>query len=141
MFLAASAHAEDLRPGVLILYPFLRSFPLNRGLLEAEFDTVFMVATEAALLEGAGRLNPVVVVVDLSLSAGDLSGLLRRIGTRAPGAKLLLLSVHDQGTVADSALAAGADAVVLKRCLVTDLMPAVNAVLAGKRYLSSGSSR
>jgi hypothetical protein len=85
MFLAASAHAEDLRPGVLILYPFLRSFPLNRGLLEAEFDTVFMVATEAALLEGAGRLNPVVVVVDLSLSAGDLSGLLRRIGTRARG--------------------------------------------------------
>jgi DNA-binding NarL/FixJ family response regulator len=62
-------------------------------------------------------LNPVVVVVDLSLSAGDLSGLLRRIGARAPGAKLLLLSVHDQGTVADSALAAGADAVVLKRCL------------------------
>jgi DNA-binding NarL/FixJ family response regulator len=111
-----------------------------RGLLEAEFDTVFMVATEAALLEGAGRLNPVVVVVDLSLSAGDLGGLLRRIGARAPGAKLLLLSVHDQATVADSALAAGADAVVLKRCLVTDLMPAVNAVLAGKRYLSSGIS-
>jgi DNA-binding NarL/FixJ family response regulator len=112
-----------------------------RGLLEAEFDTVFMVATEAALLEGAERLNPVVVLVDLSLSAGDLSGLLRRIGARAPGAKLLLLSVHDQGTVADSALAAGADGVVLKRCLVTDLMPAVNAVLAGKRYLSSGISR
>ena len=29
MFLAANAHAEDLRPGVLILYPYLRSFPLN----------------------------------------------------------------------------------------------------------------
>ena len=30
MFLAACAHAEDLRPpGVLILYPYLRSFPLN----------------------------------------------------------------------------------------------------------------
>jgi DNA-binding NarL/FixJ family response regulator len=53
----------------------------------------------------------------------------------------LLLSVHDQGTVADSALAAGADAVVLKRCLATDLVPAINAVLAGKRYLSSAISR
>jgi DNA-binding NarL/FixJ family response regulator len=111
-----------------------------RGLLEMEFDTVFMVATETALLEGAGRLNPVVVVVDLSLAAGDLSGLLRRIGARAPGAKLLLLSVHDEGTIADAALAAGADGVVLKRCLVTDLMPAVHAVLAGKRYRSSGIS-
>jgi len=112
-----------------------------RGLLEMEFDTVFMVATEAALLEGAGRLNPVLVVADLSLAAGDLGGLLHRIGERAPRAKLLLLSVHDEGTVADAALAAGADAVVLKRSLVTDLMPAVAAVLAGGRYLSSGISR
>ena len=47
-----------------------------RGLLETEFDNVFMVATEAALLEGAGRLNPAVVLVDMSLSAGDLNGLL-----------------------------------------------------------------
>jgi DNA-binding NarL/FixJ family response regulator len=30
--------------------------------------------------------------------------------------------------------------VVLKRCLATDLMPAINAVLAGQRYLSPGIS-
>ena len=112
-----------------------------RGLLETEFDTVFMVATEASLLEGAERLNPALVLVDLSLSAGDLSGLLGRIGARAPGAKLLLLSVHDERTVAESALAAGADAVVLKRCLATDLLPAVEAVRAGQRYVSSGILR
>jgi len=38
-------------------------------------------------------------------------------------------------------LAAGADAVVLKRCLVTDLMDAVGAVLAGQRYVSAAISR
>jgi DNA-binding NarL/FixJ family response regulator len=97
-----------------------------------------MVATEASLLEGVGRLNPAVVMVDLSLSAGDLSGLMRRIGARAAGVKVLLLSVHDERTVAESALAAGAHAVVLKRCIATDLMPAVQAVLAGQSYLSSG---
>ena len=97
-----------------------------------------MVATEASLLEGAGRLNPAILMVDLSLSAGDLIGLLRRIGARAPGVKVLLLSVHDERTVADSALAAGADAVVLKRCLATDLMPAVDAVLTGRPYVSPG---
>ena len=112
-----------------------------RGLLETEFDTVFMVATEASLLEGAERLNPALVLVDLSLSAGDLSGLLGRISARAPSAKLLLLSVHDERTVAESALAAGADAVVLKRCLATDLLPAVEAVRAGQRYVSSGILR
>ena len=109
-----------------------------RGLLEAEFDTVFMVATEASLLDGADRLNPAAVVVDLSLSAGNLGGLLARVSDLAPGAKVLVLSVHDERTVADAALAAGADAVVLKRCLSTDLMPAVDAVLKGRRYLSPG---
>jgi len=112
-----------------------------RGLLETEFETVFMVANEASLLEGAERLQPPVVVLDLSLSAGNLRSLLGRIGTRAPNAKVLLLSVHDEPTVAESALAAGADAVVLKRCLATDLMLAVDAVLAGKQYLSPGISR
>jgi DNA-binding NarL/FixJ family response regulator len=112
-----------------------------RGLLEAAFDSVFMVADEAALLEGAARLNPVVVVFDLSLSDGDPNGLFERIGARAPAAKLLLLSVHDERTVAEFALAAGAHAVVLKRCLATDLLPAVDAVLAGERYLSPEIAR
>jgi DNA-binding NarL/FixJ family response regulator len=102
------------------------------------FSCDFMVATEASLLEGAARLNPAVVVLDLSLSAGNLPGLLRGIGAGAPGTKVLVLSVHDERTVADSALAAGADAVLLKRCLATDLMPAIDAVLAGQRYVSQG---
>jgi DNA-binding NarL/FixJ family response regulator len=84
-----------------------------RGLLETEFETVFMVADEASLLEGAGRLRPGMVVVDLSLSSGDMRGLLARVGERAPGSKILVLPVHDQSTVADAALAAGADGVVL----------------------------
>jgi DNA-binding NarL/FixJ family response regulator len=109
-----------------------------RGLLETEFETVFMVATEAALLDGAERLQPAVVVCDLSMSHGDLSGLIARIRTGASRARVLLLSVHDEHTVAAAALAAGADAVVLKRSMGTDLMPAVDAVLAGQTYLSPG---
>lgn len=112
-----------------------------RGLLETEFATVFMVADEASLLEGAGQLKPEVVVLDLTLAAGDLGGLLGRVGARAPGAKVLLLSVHDERTVAESALAAGADAVVLKRSLATDLMPALDAVRDGRPFLSPEITR
>jgi len=109
-----------------------------RGLLETEFDIVFMVATEASLLEGAARLNPAVVVLDLSLSAGDLPRLLSCVAHRAPDARVVVVSVHDERTVAHSAIAAGADAVVLKRCLGTDLMPAVESVLRGRPFLSPG---
>ena len=112
-----------------------------RGLLETEFETVFMVADETSLLEGAERLGPAVVVIDVSLAAGDLGGLLERVSARAPGARILILSVHDDATVAESALRTGADAVVLKRSLATDLMPAVDALLAGKRYLSPGITK
>ena len=112
-----------------------------RGLLEAAFDSVFMVADRAALLEGASRLDADAAVLDLSLSAGDLSGLVERLRARAPRLKLLLLSVHDEGVVADAAMAAGADALVLTRCVATDLLPAVEAVLSGRRYLSPGVPR
>ena len=107
-----------------------------RGLLETEFETVFMVADEASLLEGAGRLNPAIVVLDLSLAHGDLRSLLARLAERSPGSRVLMLTVHDEATVARAALAAGADAVVLKSKLATDLLPAVDALRAGKRYLS-----
>jgi DNA-binding NarL/FixJ family response regulator len=109
-----------------------------RGLLETTFAGVFMVADEASLMEGAARLRPSVVVVDVSLAGGDIVSLLRGIQDRAPAAKVLLLSVHDEPTVAAAALAAGADGLVLKRAISTDLLAAVKDVLAGKRYVSPG---
>ena len=107
-----------------------------RGLLETEFETVFMVADEASLVEGAGRLKPAIVVVDLSLAGGDLRALLSRVAERSPDSKVLMLTVHDEATVAKAALAAGAEGVVLKSRLATDLLPAVDALRGGKRYLS-----
>ena len=112
-----------------------------RGLLEAEFDTVFMVADEASLLEGLGRLSPAIVLVDLSLSDGDMGGLLQRVHTRSPASKIVMLTVHDEPTVAKAALGAGANAVVIKRSLSTDLHPALEALREGKQYLSPGLSK
>jgi DNA-binding NarL/FixJ family response regulator len=88
------------------------------------------------LIEGAVRLQPTVIVMDLSYAAGNLSDLMQELRHQAPLAKLLLLSVHDEPTVTNSADAAGADGFVVKRALATDLMPAIDAVLAGQRYSS-----
>jgi two-component system secretion response regulator SsrB len=105
-----------------------------RGLLANAFSRVFVVADQTSLMEGAERLSPTLVVVDVSLAQGDIGDLLRSIHDRAPAARVLLLSVHDEPTVADAAFAAGADGVVLKRAIATDLLPAVDALLAGRRY-------
>src|SRR5262249_36107955 len=105
-----------------------------RGLLETAFGAVFMVADANSLAEGAARIQPVLVVVDLGLAGGDLPQLLKTLRKRAPVAKVLLLSVHDEPAVAAEALEAGADGLVFKRTIATDLLPAVDAVLAGGHY-------
>ena len=56
------------------------------GLLEAAFGQVFMVADEPSLMEGAARLRPSVFVIDLSLAAGNLAGMLSKLRERAPEA-------------------------------------------------------
>jgi DNA-binding NarL/FixJ family response regulator len=99
-----------------------------RGLLETAFGTVIMVADEASLLDGAGRLRPDVAVVDLSLAQHSGLGWLLALRQRCPELKVIVLSVHDESAVRQAALEAGADAFVLKRAIVTDLMAAVDRV-------------
>ena len=110
-----------------------------RGLLETVFGTVVMVADEASLLEGAVRLRPEVAVVDVSLARDSGLGWLRAVRRRCPDLKIIVLSVHDEESVRSAALAAGADAFVLKRAIVTDLLPAVETVRStGSVTVSTG---
>ena len=99
-----------------------------RGLLETTFGTVVMVADEASLLDTAGRLRPEVAVIDLSLARDSGLGWLSAIRQRCPGLKVIVLSVHDEQAVRRAAMEAGADAFVLKREIVTELLNAVEFV-------------
>jgi DNA-binding NarL/FixJ family response regulator len=108
-----------------------------RGLLETTFRAVVMVADEVSLLESASRLQPVLAVVDFSLARRQNIGWLRELRARCPQLKVIVLSVHDELTVREAALAAGADGFVLKRAIATDLLPAVDAVLSGSRFFTN----
>ncbi len=110
------------------------------GLLETTFNQVFLVTDKSSLIEGAGRLQPGVIVMDLSYAAGDLSGLMRELRDHAPAAKLLLLGVHDEPTILAAAIAAGADGFVVKHSIGRDLMPAIDALLAGRHYFDSSAA-
>ena len=102
-----------------------------RGLLETAFATVVMVADEASLIEGAGRLGPDLAVVDLSLARDSGLGWLRAVRAGCPDLKVIVLSVHDEETVRRAAMEAGADAFVLKRAIATELLTAVDALRRG----------
>ena len=53
---------------------------------------------------------------------------MKAVRQRCPGLKVVALSVHDEEAVRLAAMAAGADAFVLKRAIATDLLPAVERV-------------
>jgi DNA-binding NarL/FixJ family response regulator len=102
-------------------------------LLGTLFKTVVMVADESSLQESAPRLQPDVVVADLSLAHDRSLAWLRRLRQCYPNMKLVVLSVHDEPSVRRAAMDAGADGFVLTRAIATDLLPAVEAVLARGR--------
>ena len=112
-----------------------------RGLLETTFDAIVMVADEKSLLESVERLQPMMAVVDLSLARRDSLRWLQQLRERYPNLKLILLSVHSEASVCQSALAAGANGYVLKCTVATELLPAIDAVLDGQQYISQGIAK
>jgi two-component system nitrate/nitrite response regulator NarL len=110
-----------------------------RGLLETSFDAVVMVADEVSFLESAERLRPTIVVADLALAHGESFGWLRRLLARCPKSRVIVLSAHDELTVIRAAFEAGAAGFVLKREISSQLLSAVEAVLAGKNYVPPGA--
>jgi DNA-binding NarL/FixJ family response regulator len=110
-----------------------------RRLLEGRFDTTVMVADDTSLLETVGRIEPDLVVVDLSLPVCGCVNILHTLLGRYPTLNVIVLSVHDEKTAISRALDAGAMGFVLKRTAAADLREAVEAVLRGNTYVSAVS--
>ncbi|TKS59507.1 MAG: DNA-binding response regulator [Nitrospira sp.] len=104
--------------------------------LEPEFELVGEVGDGRALLEAAPRLQPDVIVLDLSmplLNGIDAAHQLRRL---VPDARLVFLSMHGDATYVTEAFRAGAAAYILKRSTATELLQAIRATLRGQLYVS-----
>jgi DNA-binding NarL/FixJ family response regulator len=102
-----------------------------RGLLATAFGSVVMVSDEASLIEGAERLQPDMVIVDFSLARDGHLDWLTDLRLACPDVKVIVISVHDESTVRDAVLRAGADAYLTKRAIATDLLPTVDALRGG----------
>ena len=107
-----------------------------RGLLESSFQTVYVVADATSLREGTQRLTPALIVLDISMEGLDFPLILSEISELSPCSRIIVMSLHDQVTVARLALGAGAHSVVLKRAIATDLLDAIDAVARGEKYVS-----
>jgi len=115
-------------------------FPLFRervaSLLEPAFEVVEKVGDGESLLEAATKLDPDLIITDLSMPI--LNGLeaVKRLMESGCTAKIIFLTVNTDPHVVQASLAAGALAYVAKSQLATDLLPAIREALAGRIFIS-----
>ena len=107
-----------------------------RGLLEAVFSAVVMVADKPSLLQAIDRMEPDLLVVDLSLRMPDEDSVIHELKLRYPDLKFIVMSLHDDQTAVERAMSEGASAFVLKRAAGTDLLRAIDEVRQGHTFVS-----
>jgi two-component system invasion response regulator UvrY len=110
-----------------------------RRLLEQE--TKFTVIAEAESGERAyqifGEHLPDVTIIDLSMPGMGGMETIKRVVTRYPTAKIIVLSMHENVAFASQALKAGAKGYVTKSGLANELANAIEWVISGQTYLGS----
>ena len=98
-------------------------------LLASDFDVVATVADGRAAVEAARALHPDLVVLDISmpgLNGFEAGGLVRDLPDPP---RIVFATAHDDASIASAASALGASAVVRKREMLTELVPAVRRAL------------
>jgi DNA-binding NarL/FixJ family response regulator len=82
------------------------------------------------------RLQPRVVILDISMPELDGIDTTRQILEKLPNTTIVILSMHSSAQHVFHALAAGARGYLLKESAAKEIIDAVRAVHAGRRYLS-----
>jgi CheY-like chemotaxis protein len=98
-------------------------------LLASDFDVVAAVADGQAAVEAAGALYPDLVVLDISmpgLSGFEAAALIR---DRPDPPRIVFVTACDDASIASAASALGASAVVRKREMPAELVPALRRAL------------
>lgn len=106
------------------------------ALLRESFDIVGLVSDGRAALEATFKLEPDLLVLDISMP--EMSGIevaqeLKRQGNKA---KVVFLTVHEDHDILKTCRAAGGLGYVIKVLMHTDLVPAMNEALAGHIFTS-----
>lgn len=106
------------------------------------FDDIAVVGTFSAgrdIIAAVDRIRPDVILLDLNMP--EMSGLTacEILLEEHPGLRILILSMHDSPEYIATALDHGARGYVLKDVPTDEIKRAIDAVMAGERYLCTGA--
>ncbi|HZE11303.1 MAG TPA: response regulator transcription factor [Burkholderiales bacterium] len=109
-----------------------------RALLEGgnDLQVVAVAGNGREAVSEALRLRPDIVIMDIAMPELDGVEATRRIVERCPETRVLILSMYLSAEHIYRALQAGAQGYVLKESAGEEVVDAIRALRAGKRYLS-----
>ena len=102
------------------------------------FSIVGDAADGLEAVQKAQDLRPDLILLDISLPTLNGIEAARRIHALTPNSKILFVSANRSSEIVGEALLTGARGYVLKAEATRELLPAINAVLKGKRFVSVG---
>lgn len=125
-----------MKPRILIADDHLIVAEGLRSLLEPEFELVGIVEDGRALITATEKLQPDVIIADISMPLLNGIEAVRQIKKTNRNVKVIFLTMHPDVTYAVSALEAGALGYVLKHSAPSELSAAVRNALKGKTYIT-----
>jgi DNA-binding NarL/FixJ family response regulator len=106
------------------------------SLLTPKFDVVGTVSNGRDLVDEADRLKPDIIVLDVTMPVMTGIEAARELQLKGSAAKLVFLTVHTGLAFVEACLEAGAAGYVTKPRLVSDLLPAIDKALSGRKFIS-----
>jgi len=103
-----------------------------------EVQVVDEVSDGLAAVQRAQELQPGLVLLDIGLPTLNGIEVARRIRDISPSSKILFVSQNRSQEIAKEALRSRGSGYVVKSNAASELLPAIDAVLHGKQFLSAG---
>jgi DNA-binding NarL/FixJ family response regulator len=124
------------RPRVLVADDHPAMLESLVRLLSKDFEVVASVADGLAVVAGAARLEPDLLVLDIAMPGLNGIAAATRLKESGSTAKVVFVTnLHDREFV-EGSQALGEVGFVVKDRLVADLLPAIRMVLAGQSFVS-----
>jgi len=114
-----------------------------RALLSAEpgLEVVGEAADGESALRLTRTLQPDIVLMDISMPGCDGIAAAQRLQAQRADVRVLFLTMHEDSSLLQEAMRAGAAGYVLKRAVESELVNAIRAVSRGDLYVHPGMTR
>jgi len=106
------------------------------SLLRDEFDLLGTAGNGEELVEATLRLEPDVILVDISMPVLNGFDAVRRIRASGSRTNIIFLTMHDDATLLAEAFRCGASGYILKHAAGEELANAIRVVARGNNYVS-----